>query len=260
MTFTPTVDLSDGTSYSVNIGTGAQDQAGNGLTSVYTWSFTTTQAPDTTSPTVTSVSLEGDDVEVTDSLTITFSEAMDHDSVEDAIIISPEVEILNFTWVGNALTITFTSDLEPGTEYNVTIGTGAEDLAGNALDEPHTWQFTTKEEEEGFPVLALLLIILVIIIVIILLLFLMRKRKPEELPPGALPEEIEREGEGLEEKPAEELGEEAGEMEGIGEEPMEELGEAGEEKPEGEIEEKITEEKPEEGSTETPEEKFEGLE
>jgi hypothetical protein len=239
MTFTPTIDLSYGTSYTVNIGTGAQDQVGNGLAAVYTWSFTTAQAPDTTSPTVSSVSLTGTKVEVTNKLSITFDEPMDHASVENAITISPEIEIINYSWVGNTLTITFGSNLKYGTEYTVTIGTGAEDEAGNAIDEPYTWQFTTKEKEEeaGFPVWMIALIV-IIIIVILLILFLMKgKRKPEGLPEEKAAEaEIEgkpeeelveeagiTEGEGLEEKAEEEIGAETGE--GEVEKPLEEMAE-----------------------------------
>jgi hypothetical protein len=186
------------------------------------------------------VSLEGEDVEVTNKLSITFDEPMDHASVEGAITISPEVEIINYSWVGNTLTITFESDLEYGADYTVTIGTGAQDEAGNALEGPHSWDFSTKEKEEeaAFP-LWLALLIVIIVIVILLVLFLMKgKKKPEELPEEKAAEEI---GLGAEE----EIGEEAEKVEGEvpGEEAKEELGEEAVEKevekPEGELEEKL---------------------
>jgi hypothetical protein len=52
MTFTPDIDLSYDTEYTVIIGTAARDLAENGLALPYTWSFTTIKAPEITSPTV----------------------------------------------------------------------------------------------------------------------------------------------------------------------------------------------------------------
>jgi hypothetical protein len=195
MTFTPDNDLLEyGTEYTVTMGTGAKDPADNSISEAYTWSFTTLTQPDTTAPTVSTVSHTGDDVEVSNTLTITFSEPMNHTKVEEAITISGGVTIQGFSWVGNRLTITFTSELEPDTQYTATIGKGAEDEAGNELDDPYTWTFTTKEEkEEPTEGSFLWIIILIIVIVVVLLLVLMmKKKKPEESPIdeyGTYPEE-----------------------------------------------------------------------
>jgi len=135
---------------------------------------------DTTSPTVTD-KLTGTDVEVTEILTITFSEPMNHTSVENSIIIFPDISILNYSWDGNTLTITFSSDLSHDTEYTVSIGTGAEDPAGNALETPYSWQFTTKAKpEEGFPLVWLIILLVIIVIIVLLLAWLLMRRKPQE--------------------------------------------------------------------------------
>ena len=188
MIFTPDFDLEHGTTYTVSIGSGATDVAGNDL-SAQTWSFTTELAPDLTPPTVSTVSLSGEDVEVTDTMTITFSEPMNHSTVEAAISISPSATITDFSWAGNTLTITFASDLEEDTEYSVTVGTGATDSAGNPIEEPHTWSFSTAKEEptDGTPMTSLLLLLIIIVVVVVLLLFLLtRKKNPESEIPDEL--------------------------------------------------------------------------
>ncbi len=209
LTVTFSSDLEYDTEYNVTIGTGAKDSAGNALAAPYGWQFTTIQEPDTTLPTVGFVSLTGTDIEVTDTLTITFDEPMNHTSVENSITITPDIRISDYSWDGNTLAITFSSNLKPDTEYNVIIGTGARDSAGNALEGPYSWYFTTKAEpEEESPVM---LIVLVVIIVIVVLLFLfLKKGKPGELPEEAPSEELGEEGEGgaLEEEAEERLEEE----------------------------------------------------
>ncbi|UCE37914.1 MAG: Ig-like domain-containing protein [Thermoplasmata archaeon] len=247
MTFDPDFDLSHGTAYTVNIGSGVIDTSGNTMTP-YHWTFSTAEAVDTTAPTVAIVNpVDGAVIDVTKTIIITFSEAMNKSSVEAAISISPDATISDFSWEGNTLTITLESDLEAGKDYTVTIGTGAKDAAGNALEEPYTWQFTTekageKEPEEDTSWLFILLIVIVII-VILLLLFLMKKKKPEEeeRPPEGL-------GEGAVE---EEMPEETPEGEGA-----EVEGEEGPEGIEGVEEAKGTEE----GPKETPEGEGEAVE
>ncbi|MCD4817018.1 MAG: Ig-like domain-containing protein, partial [Methanosarcinales archaeon] len=95
---------------------------------------------DTTPPTVTGNEPTGTNVPVTTQISVTFSEAMNKTSVENAFDIDPSVNG-TFTWS----TMNFNPDanLTPNTLYNVTIGTGAEDLAGNNLSTAYLWNFTT---------------------------------------------------------------------------------------------------------------------
>jgi len=75
-------------------------------------------------------------------INVTFDEAMNPASVEDAFSIDPDVAG-SFSWVGT--TMTFNPDtLAYGTTYTVTIGTGATDLAGNPLGGAFNWDFTTE--------------------------------------------------------------------------------------------------------------------
>jgi hypothetical protein len=205
MTFIPDSDLSYFTQYNAIFETGAEDPAGNGLTSPYSWQFTTIQQPDTIPPTIGSVTPSGTDIEVTSTISILFDEPMNHTSVENSITIIPDIQVSDYTWDDNTLTIIFSSDLEYGTEYNITIGTGAKDVADNALAAPYSWEFTTKQqpdttpptkaEPEGELPILLLLIIVVIIVVIVLLSLFLKKRKSGKLPEEAPQEDAREEGE-----------------------------------------------------------------
>ena len=116
---------------------------------------------------------------------------MDHSSIENAITISPDAPISDYSWEGNTLTITFSSDLNPDTEYTVTIGTEAKDPAGNALQAPFSRKFTTKAEfEEEFPLMWLITIPLLIIGILVFLYIGKAKSKSHELEPETLETEI----------------------------------------------------------------------
>jgi heme/copper-type cytochrome/quinol oxidase subunit 2 len=211
LTFTPANEFEYDDLITVTISTDAKDLAGNAISSEYAWFFTIIPEPDTTAPNVSTVSHRGDDAEITNKITITFSERMNHSEVEDAISISPGITIQSFSWLGNTLTITFSEDLKADTEYTVTIGTDAEDEAGNSLEDPYTWSFTPKEEEvePESNMTMLLLLIIIIVVVLLLLLLMMKKRKsqgaldgeqgyPEEGPyDDEYPEEDENMGEGM---------------------------------------------------------------
>ncbi|MDY6930665.1 MAG: Ig-like domain-containing protein [Halobacteriota archaeon] len=98
---------------------------------------------DTTPPTITDNSPTGTDVSIGSDISVTFSEAMNITSTEDAFGISPSVSG-SFGWNGNEMTFDPTSDLSNEQTYIVTIGTSAEDLAGNNLESEYSWNFTTE--------------------------------------------------------------------------------------------------------------------
>jgi len=150
MTFTPDADLAYSATYEVTIGTGAEDLAGNPLAAAYIWDFTTGSEPDNTPPTVTGNTPTGTDVPVTSVITVTFDESMDTASVEGAFSTSPSVTGTS-GWSGNTMTFTPDADLAYSATYEVTIGTGAEDLAGNPLAAAYIWDFTTGSEPDNTP-------------------------------------------------------------------------------------------------------------
>jgi len=101
-------------------------------------------------PTIIGYLPTGTDVPVGTTITVTFSEAMTQSSAESAFSISPHVSG-SFSWNGNKMIFTPSSDLDYLTTYTVTISTVAEDLTGNNLESPFSWSFTTIEEDATPP-------------------------------------------------------------------------------------------------------------
>jgi hypothetical protein len=101
---------------------------------------------DIVAPTVTSVSPadQATGVDTDESISATFSEAMDHDSVQEAFSVDGITG--TFTWAGNKVTFTPGSDLDYETKYTCTISTDATDAAGNNLVEDYVWEFTTESK------------------------------------------------------------------------------------------------------------------
>ncbi len=98
---------------------------------------------ETTPPIITTHSPTGTNVPIgTTTTTVTFNDAMNQTSAEDAFSISPPVTG-SFTWNGNTMIFTPSSNLAYETTYTVNINTEAEDLAGNNLESSYSWQFTT---------------------------------------------------------------------------------------------------------------------
>jgi len=80
------------------------------------------------------------------NLTLTFSRAMDQDSVEAATHIVPEVQ-LAFAWQGKTLMVVPFADWRPGTAYILTIAGTAHDANGEAMVEPFALSFVTLPAE-----------------------------------------------------------------------------------------------------------------
>jgi len=101
---------------------------------------------DSTPPTVVaSVPADADaDVARNVSIAITFSEPMDEALTEAAWSVEPSIGCA-FEWLGTSTTLVCepSPELAPDTVHTVTLGTGAADLAGNALAAPFTFTFTT---------------------------------------------------------------------------------------------------------------------
>ena len=140
MTYAP-VNLSYNTTYNVTVGTGAMDIAGNNLPVQFNWNFTT--VPDRMAPGIIGKSPTGSNVPIDSQITVTFNESMNITSVESALSTSPATTG-SFSWNGNTVKYIPASKLGYETNYSVTIGSSAKDLAGNNMP-VHTWQFTTEK-------------------------------------------------------------------------------------------------------------------
>ena len=77
------------------------------------------------------------------TVTVYFSEAMDEAATAAALSISPPVAGTTSWFASRNLSFTPEIPLDSFTEYTFTVGTGARDLAGNALASPYSFRFTT---------------------------------------------------------------------------------------------------------------------
>jgi hypothetical protein len=106
--------------------------------------------PDATPPTVVSNFPEADATgEATSvAVSVTFSEAMDPLTLTDASFsLEQDGDSIPgvVTYFNREATFVPVGDLDLDTDYTVTITTAAEDAAGNALEEEHTWRFETDD-------------------------------------------------------------------------------------------------------------------
>ena len=157
-TFDPDSDLPVSTGYTATITTGVKDLAGNAKAANKVWTFTTGAAPDTTPPTVIST-LPADtavDVSLNQSLSATFSEAMDPLTITNVSFTltttlggTPVTGAVSYSGV----TATFNpdADLVASTGYTAMITTGVKDLAGNAKAADKIWNFTTGAAPDTTP-------------------------------------------------------------------------------------------------------------
>jgi len=101
--------------------------------------------PDTTPPTVSSVSpVNGAiDVAITTTITATFNEAMSPSTINTAAFTVSGVTG-TVSYAGTTAAFTPTSNLAYSTTFTATATTGVKDLAGNAMTSAYTWTFTTR--------------------------------------------------------------------------------------------------------------------
>ena len=76
---------------------------------------------------------------------IVFSEGMERTPTQEAIFISPEIDI-RYRWRGRRLLLEAGSGLSANRTYVITVGTGARDLRGNALERSFTFAFATGDQ------------------------------------------------------------------------------------------------------------------
>jgi parallel beta-helix repeat protein len=130
---------------------------------------------------------EAIDVNLSSDIIISFSESMDMESVESAIIIIPDT---NYSSLWNnsdkTLTIDFSEPLSYETIYSISITIAAKDLADNSLQNLYEFSFTTvaepvvepdkEEEDSSLPLLPIILLIMIALIIIIVLVIVKKKR------------------------------------------------------------------------------------
>ncbi len=158
MVCNPNTDLGGSANYTVTLGVGARDLANIALAMANVITFTTAAVPDTTRPTVSSTVPASGAVGVPrsvinfpkgsepGSITIAFSEAMSQASVQGAFSITNPAGFNGgtFSWNRNTMTYTPPAFFAYGQLVFFSIGTGAEDLAGNGLASTYTSSFRIR--------------------------------------------------------------------------------------------------------------------
>jgi hypothetical protein len=149
---TPLHSLEEGIFYNLTVGTGLEDIRGNPIEAPYVLSFLTAGSADRTPPQLLSVApVTGSRVTPRGSVRLTFSEPMDRESVEGAIMVSPLVGT-ELSWSDQVLTVTF-EGMEVGTVYTINLGRSMTDRAGNIVREPYALRFVaapTTEDDRPF--------------------------------------------------------------------------------------------------------------
>ncbi len=143
ISFSPSSLLCYGTTFTAIVDTGVSDLCGNHLLPQYSWTFQT--IADTVKPKVLSLDPANNDTlaSVNKSVIVRFSEVMDTASARAAFSITPSVSG-NFTWSGDSImTFAPAETLAFRRQFQVAIGSGAQDLAGNPLATAWNSNFTT---------------------------------------------------------------------------------------------------------------------
>ncbi|MCP4547251.1 MAG: Ig-like domain-containing protein [bacterium] len=151
LVFEPRNPLDYGTDYTVTIGTGAQSDQGENLTTAWTIAFNTllstpmvkSTLPDDGAP----------DIGLNTNVTVKFSMDMEEISTEAAISILPSVPFeADIADEDDVLTITFTTPLTAETEYTITVDeTATSSMGANPMAEDYVFSFTTGSMIDDTP-------------------------------------------------------------------------------------------------------------
>ncbi len=155
--FTPASSLANDVTYTAVITSGVRNLAGTAMATQYSWTFTTTPAPDTTPPTVSFTSPSGSatDVPVDTVIGVSFSEAMDGSTITSTSFTVSDASgaiagSLNYDTTTHIATFT-PAALQYATTYTATVTTDVTDQAGNHMASPHTWTFVTGPAPDTTP-------------------------------------------------------------------------------------------------------------
>lgn len=147
--FTAASGFSASTEYTATITTTATSMDGMALANDYTWTFTTGTGADNTAPTVESSDPANGatGVPINRNVDVVFNETMDPTTFNATTftLTGPDAEAVagSISYLGTTATFEPTDLLEADSEYTVTLTTGVNDLAGNALAADVTSTFTT---------------------------------------------------------------------------------------------------------------------
>ena len=144
-TFTPTVNLTAGLTYTATITNSVKNVAGTAMVNDYIWTFTTLVVP----PTVISTDPANNatNVALNKVITATFSVNMDQTTITSTsftLKLGAATVAGTVSGSGSNATFTPTVNLLSGNTYTATITTAAKNLAGTSLVSNYVWTFSTR--------------------------------------------------------------------------------------------------------------------
>ncbi|MCB1137664.1 MAG: Ig-like domain-containing protein [Leptospiraceae bacterium] len=156
VTIRPSSDLQSGVRYRITLNSDLEDRHGNPLENPHVISFFT--GTDHEPPRIVNVQVSGEelaegtvteDIEKSGPLQIQFSEPMNTFQVEDSLSLPEESEDIAWNAAEDTLNVSFS--LDPETYYEIQIAAGAEDLAGNTLENSELYPFLTDASRSQRP-------------------------------------------------------------------------------------------------------------
>ncbi|MGV8123299.1 MAG: Ig-like domain-containing protein [Candidatus Xenobiia bacterium LiM19] len=152
--FTPSSALLPLTTYTAVISGNVKNTAGLSMGTDYTWSFTTGEKPDTTPPQVKETSPVSGAASIDTGATISavFTKNIDPATVTSSTftVTSSKAAVSGtISTLGNSVTFVPAPAMQAGAAITVTLSGAIKDLAGNAMGNDYTWNFTTKAPESG---------------------------------------------------------------------------------------------------------------
>jgi len=148
-TFVPTGALPANTVVRVTITTGAKSATGTAIAAAFSCTFTTAAVALPPTVTALSPSCGATGVQTNQKIAVTFSQAMDPNTITSSTILvtgpgtTPIAGVVTYATASNIATFTPNAALPANTLITVTVTTGAKDLSGAALATAFTCGFTT---------------------------------------------------------------------------------------------------------------------
>ncbi len=139
--FQPTSDLTKNTKYDITIKKTAMTKYKTAFENDYIFSFTTIGY---VIPSFSPGNSAGN-IAINKTLIITFNQAVDHTSAEKAFSIDPTIAG-GFSWKGNALTFTPSTNYENSKGYTINIASGVKSISGLDSNQIFSSRFTTIDQ------------------------------------------------------------------------------------------------------------------
>ncbi|MCP4567804.1 MAG: Ig-like domain-containing protein [FCB group bacterium] len=155
-TFNPSGELEFDSLYTVTVGTGVKDVAGNSLAQAYVWSFRSFSINTPPVVVATNPTNGAGDAPVTVNVTATFSKDMDPATINGTTFSINHGVTGTVSYNNKVALFTLDDYLAYDTVYTATITTGVTDTLGNAMEQNYSWQFTAEpvtitDGQEFFP-------------------------------------------------------------------------------------------------------------